>query len=271
MVDTVESSAENNGMARPNRQGDRNPPWTFAEMVLLMDLYRRSPRADKADPAVLKLSQQLNAMAAAQGLARLPTYRNPAGVAMKLRNLGQHDPEFLKSGRAGLRNAGRLNGEVWTRYADEPEALKSEVARILAHLPGFQEPGPRSSRGPAPSFGGYMGHREDSETIVYILRWNAPLSALFPDRVVAPGSVVAKIGRSSDTRRRIGELSAGYPPTSALSWSVLAEFSHPGAEAAHKAERTLLDHADQQGWSMGGEFVIAPLEGLIKAAKALAG
>jgi len=249
----------------------RNPPWSLDEMILLLDLYRRAPRADRGDAAVLRLSQQLNAMADARGIVRSPTYRNPVGVAMKLRNLGQQDPEFLKSGRAGLRNAGRLNGEVWSRYADHPDDLAMEVVRILRGIPGYDEPGPRSSRGPAPSFGGFTGHREDSETIVYLLRWNAPIEALFPHRSVPGDHVVAKIGRSSNTRRRIIELSAGYPPTSALSWSLIAEFPHPGAEAAHVAERALLDHADQQGWSIGGEFVIAPLAALMSAAKALAG
>ncbi|PVM90696.1 GIY-YIG nuclease family protein [Caulobacter endophyticus] len=250
----------------------RNPPWTLDEMILLLDLYRRAPQADKSHEAVVMLSRQLNAMAEFRGLARSPTYRNPVGVAMKLRNLGQQDPEFLKSGRAGLRNAGQLNAEVWTRYADRPDDLAGEVARILAGMPmpGVFAPNPRSSRGPAPSFGGYAANREDGETIVYLLEWNAPISALFPGRPVPVGHVVAKIGRSSDTRRRIAELSAGYPPTSALSWSVIAEYPHPGAQAAHDAERALLDHADAQGWSIGGEFVIAPLAALKEAARALA-
>jgi 5-methylcytosine-specific restriction protein A len=142
----VKNAAPSTGAGGFDGKPARNPPWTFDEMILLMDLYRRAPRADKADAAVLRLSQHLNAMAQAQGLVRSPTYRNPVGIAMKLRNLGQQDPEFLKSGRTGLRNAGRLNAEVWRRFANDPIALAAETARILAGLPGFETPAARSSR-----------------------------------------------------------------------------------------------------------------------------
>jgi 5-methylcytosine-specific restriction enzyme A len=44
--------------------GARNPPWTFDELILTLDLYIRVPnaRASKRDPALAELSDVLRAL-----------------------------------------------------------------------------------------------------------------------------------------------------------------------------------------------------------------
>jgi hypothetical protein len=258
---------------RTSQARRRNPDWTADETVLLLDLYLRAPRASLRHPEVVALSTLLNEVARSSGLDPLETYRNPTGVAMKLRNLAQQDPVAHTDGKTGLREGGEIDADIWRRYAHSPEGLAREVDRILREWRTAPletaVASHKSSRGPAPSFGAFGGYRTDADTIVYLLVLGGPLEALFPGRTFAPGWGVAKIGRSNDTARRITELSTGFPPGAAIVWRTLREYKHPGALSAHVNERALLRLADEKGWSIGGEFVIAPLDDLIAAAEAI--
>lgn len=247
-------------VARPRQ----NPAWIYNETVLLLDLYLRVGCEAPNHPAVIEASNILRHLGRERGVTSATTYRNPEGVAMKLKAMAQQDPEWVKRGLKGLRPVA-IDALVWCELASDPDALAARKARIMADpqklgVAAF----PRSSHGPVPSFGPVSGERMDGETILYLLRLEGPVQALFAPRRVDPPRVVAKIGRTNEIARRVAQLSAGFPPTSNLSWTVIDTVVFESAVEAHRAERSLLDTADAQQWSIGGEFVIAPEARLVQ-------
>jgi hypothetical protein len=189
---------------------------------------------------------------------------------MKLKAMAQQDPDFRATGRKGLRAVG-TDATVWREFARDSAALTAEVSRILfEHVPVLDrqpEPGTADrtsrSRGPAPSFGTFVAERFDSECVVYILRFEGPIPALFPPERVPQGWIVAKLGRTNNVRRRIVELSAGFPPGAKLGWKVLETITLTTASAAEMVEQSLLTLAEDRGWTLGGEFVVAPEAALL--------
>lgn len=233
----------------------------------MLDLYLRGPRYNARDPEVIALSELLNALGAVNGSRTTETFRNPAGVAMRLRNLAQQDPSFKSTGRRGLRRGGRYDTEVWARFANDPEALALEVARVrLVQWPSPPaSTSPRSaevSRGPVPVFGDFPTIRRDGDTLVYLLKLEGPVSLIFPGRRFAAGEALVKIGRSSDGARRCAEMNDGFPPGSALCWRQIAAVKFSAAAIAHSVEQELLAIARARGWAIGREFAIAPLKAL---------
>lgn len=246
----------------------RNPVWSRDETILLLDLYLRAPNAEEGHPEVVSLSELLIARALSRGQSVQTNFRNPTGIAMKLKNLAQQDPVFLGTGRTGLSHGNALNAEVWAAFADDPDALSREVERIrgraAAGAPGTAEP----SRGPVPSFGVVRTGREDGPTELYIALMSGRASDLVPAaRIQTSGSIV-KIGRSNDTTRRCGELNLGFPPGSVAFWRMLFGFGFRSAGLAHDAEQALLQESARRGWTIGGEFAIAPLAVLLPLARA---
>lgn len=257
----------------------RNPIWSHDETVLLLDLYLRVGRAGPEHAAVQGVSDTLRRLAELSGRPVGVTYRNAEGVAMKLKAMAQQDPDFRATGRKGLR-AVRIDATIWQQFAEDPEALAAEVQRIASalapvradHQPLESLPLPTTrSRGPAPSFGRFVAERFDSECVVYILRFEGPIPALFPPGRAPDGWIVAKLGRTNDVARRIVELSAGFPPGANLGWRVLETITLPTAVAAQGAEQSLLTTAENKGWTLGGEFVVAPEAALLAELRALAG
>src|SRR5947209_19625400 len=108
----------------------RNPDWSRDETILLMDLYLAAPRAAKTHPAVLGLSALLRAATRAQGQPMLSSFRNPAGIAMRLRNFGRLAPNAVAGRDTGLRPGGAVDRAVWREFGRAPEKLASEVERI---------------------------------------------------------------------------------------------------------------------------------------------
>lgn len=240
-----------------------NPIWTYAETVLLLDLYQRVGRAPPTDEAVLETSAVLRRLGRQRGVVAAATYRNPEGVAMKLKAMAQQDPEWRKLGLKGLHSVA-IDALVWSELSGDPEGLATRKASILKDSCADASPplwgagdDLRSSRGPGPSFGMVRGERADGEAVLYLLRLEGPVQALFAPRRIDPPLIVAKVGRSNDVARRVAQLSAGFPPTSRLSWTVLDAIPFESATHAHEAERFVLDTADARRWAIGGEFVIA--------------
>lgn len=111
----------------------RNPPWSRDETILLLDLYKRTPKATSRYPDVVALSEELNRRARLAGYVPLPNFRNPAGVAMRLRNLARHDPTTDPD--EGLRPGGAIDVAVWHEFSGNNRALAREVRRIRAETP----------------------------------------------------------------------------------------------------------------------------------------
>lgn len=53
---------------------------------------------------------------------------------MKLLNFRAHDPAYAAKGRVGLSRGSKLETELWTQFADEPERLAMVAAIIRARL-----------------------------------------------------------------------------------------------------------------------------------------
>lgn len=255
----------------------RNPTWSRDETILLLDLYLRVGRADPGHAEVLQLSNRLRQMALLDHPRVAETYRNAQGVAMKLKAMAQQDPSFRATKVKGLRAVGR-DKPVWDAFAQEPDLLKKEVARIVARVIHAEVPSTTDrlvqqlgrTIGPPPSFGAFSTERQDSGCVIYLLRFDAPIAALFSASRVPYGWIVAKIGRTNDLARRVSELSAGLPPHAQIAWTVLDTVTYPTAGQAHDAEQALLSIAERKGWTLGGEFVVAPEPDLLAELKALA-
>ena len=116
---------EKNGDPMP-----RNPPWNRDELILALDLYFRLGRKHEGPrhPEVVKLSATLNSLPVHQDKSQQITYRNPAGVAMKLANFLTHDPEYAG---AGLTQGNRLEVVVWAEFANAPIRLRSVANAIV--------------------------------------------------------------------------------------------------------------------------------------------
>lgn len=239
----------------------RNPDWTRDETILLMDLYLSTPRAEKAHPAVQALSHVLRAAGRRDGRAVLASFRNTAGIAMRLRNFAKHDPDAPVGRNNGLRPGGAIDRQVWEEFSRDRAALADEVSRIRRAISaadwGMQR---RSSRGPGPAFSVRTVQPADGPCWVYLLLVDGPVSVLAPGMAPLDTHAVCKIGRTSDVDRRMAELAHGLPPGAAIRYVPICLKPAPSVQAAHAEERRILDYCDGEGWSLGGEFVYAPLQ-----------
>lgn len=240
----------------------RNPDWSRDETILLMDLYLRASRAGKGHPEVLALSEVLRAAGRRDGRAVLETFRNPAGIAMRLRNFGRHDPATSATQDAGLRPGGVIDAEVWRAFGDDRQRLKAEVSRIHQSIQVADWRTVRRSRGPAPSVGPRMFSVEDCQTAVYMLQIDGPLDLLAPGVYRNELWGVVKLGRTSDLGRRVAELGSGLPPAAKIKYTPIALRFFPTAAEAHRFEQWILDLCERQQWTLGGEFAYAPLDDL---------
>jgi len=114
------------------QQKARNPVWSRDELILALNLYfqfRISPPSPTSS-AVKELSILLNRMAKAVGQSPTGTYRNGNGISMKLMNFRRFDPEFMASGRVGLRRGNRDEKQVWDEFSNDLARL-AYVAKAI--------------------------------------------------------------------------------------------------------------------------------------------
>jgi len=113
----------------------KNPPWTRDEHLLALDFYiKHNPRIPGKDSKeVVQLSALLNSLQAKLGGDKLDTFRNAAGVYMKLMNFRRFDPSYQG---AGLANGNKDEEVVWNLYANQPE----ELSKLAAHIFQFITP-----------------------------------------------------------------------------------------------------------------------------------
>src|SRR5271166_933787 len=103
-----------------------NPNWIRDEEILLVDLYNtcRGSLPDRDNPKVIELSELLTKMPWHPKSSRAATFRNPAGVAMKLRNL-----RTVETG-VGKRNTASIDRQILNEFRDRPVEL-SEIAAAI--------------------------------------------------------------------------------------------------------------------------------------------
>ncbi|MCK1732965.1 EVE domain-containing protein [Bradyrhizobium sp. 138] len=114
----------------------RNPSWNREELILALNLYlqHRGSPPSKTSREVAELSALLNRLMMTN-TSEAETFRNVNGVYMKMMNFRRFDPEYTADGRVGLTRGNKLEEVIWNEFSQNPSALATEVARILAGLP----------------------------------------------------------------------------------------------------------------------------------------
>jgi len=110
----------------------KNPNWNRDELLLALHLYlnnRKSPPG-KTSAKVIELSELLGKMSTKSVLGK--TYRNAAGVYMKMMNYQAIDPLYTVTGKVGLARGNKDEQVVWDLYAHRLDYLGSLVEMIKA-------------------------------------------------------------------------------------------------------------------------------------------
>jgi hypothetical protein len=109
----------------------------------------------------------------------LPSFRNPAGIAVRLRNFAKQDLVASAGRNAGLRKGGVIDRIVWEEFVSDREGLKASVLRIRRSVSsGDLMPPTLSTHGPMPAFGQRSVLTVDGATGVYFLLIDGPLTTL---------------------------------------------------------------------------------------------
>jgi 5-methylcytosine-specific restriction enzyme A len=106
----------------------RRLDWQWEEIVLACDLVyqNRWRQLDEGDGRVRELSGILQRMSIHPLDARLPNFRNSAGVAQKTRNIATVHPDYVGSPS----NGNKLDKKVLDEFLDDPERMQSVAARL---------------------------------------------------------------------------------------------------------------------------------------------
>jgi putative restriction endonuclease len=94
--------------------------WTREETLVAFNLYCRTPfgRLWEGNPEIVAVAQAIG--------------RTPGAVAMKCCNLAAFDAAHQERGVTGLRNASRLDAELWAEFVQSPEAIAFEAEQAYA-------------------------------------------------------------------------------------------------------------------------------------------
>ena len=105
----------------------RNPNWAEEELILALDLYLRLGQVGPDHLEVIEVSRILNRLEIHPDRPDRADFRNLNGVAMKIANFAAIDPNHPG---LGMRRGGKLDAEVWDRYASDRGALAAAVAAV---------------------------------------------------------------------------------------------------------------------------------------------
>jgi 5-methylcytosine-specific restriction protein A len=121
----------------------KNPDWTRDELILALDLYFKVDTAhtSKTNPDVVALSDLLNVLPIHSGQTMDTTFRNPAGVYMKLSNFLHLDPNHQAM---GLHAVSKLTVEVWDEFSVDRVRLEKVAAAIRHNYQAIPPPPPIS-------------------------------------------------------------------------------------------------------------------------------
>lgn len=106
----------------------KNPVWNNEELILALDLYfsLNYGQMDGHNPQVRELSRLLSVMNQEQGFVR-----SPGSVSLKLANFKRIDPGFMGK---GMIRGGKLEKNVWEKYAGHKDLLRSKAEEIRAGI-----------------------------------------------------------------------------------------------------------------------------------------
>ncbi len=102
---------------------NRNPKWKREELILVLDaFFRYYPRLPgKTSPEVNELSRVLNTLNLHDEPSKLSSFRNPAGVYMKMMNFLPFHPEYTGE---GLKRSGKLDRQVFEEFYGDRNRLR---------------------------------------------------------------------------------------------------------------------------------------------------
>jgi len=111
----------------------KNPPWQRDEHIVALDFYLRYAPSipGKHSKEVIALSELLNILGRKISGELQETYRNPAGVYMKLMNFRGVDPSHPG---VGLANGSKDEQVVWGLYANDRPELSKVAKRITQFI-----------------------------------------------------------------------------------------------------------------------------------------
>ena len=111
----------------------KDPPWSRDEHIVALDFYLRHMPSipGKDSKEVIGLSELLNVLGRKISGELQATYRNPAGVYMKLMNFRGVDPSHPG---VGLANGSKDEKVVWNLYANNRAELSKLAHRITQFI-----------------------------------------------------------------------------------------------------------------------------------------
>jgi hypothetical protein len=124
----------------------RNPPWKREELLLALELYLRNRKSppSKTSKEVESLSKELNQLRARIGRRGSASFRNAAGVYLKMMNFRSYDPEYTSQGKVGMRHGNKLDSVVWNEFFGKEKELFNACRRIRERLNELPEREERS-------------------------------------------------------------------------------------------------------------------------------
>ncbi|ARS36057.1 hypothetical protein [Pontibacter actiniarum] len=107
----------------------KNPHWKREELILALDLYFKLDYGQMhgKNPAVVQLSQDLQALGLHTVVPDPFSFRSVNSVSLKLANFKKLDRNFAGS---GMRDGAKHDLEVWQEFQGYRDGLKSEAERI---------------------------------------------------------------------------------------------------------------------------------------------
>ncbi len=104
--------------------------WTRDEEIIVFNLYCKIPfrQSSKNHPEVIRIANLIG--------------RSPSAVNMKIGNFGSFDETLKSKGIVGLKNASKLDAQIWAEFNNRWDELSFESERLIAELKGeVQIPG----------------------------------------------------------------------------------------------------------------------------------
>lgn len=102
--------------ATPTAPSPASPNWTRQQTLAALHIYFQLPfgQLHRGQPKIKQVAQWIG--------------RTPSSVALKLVNLASLDPQIVATGRAGMRNASKLDEALWQELQGNWDAVALEAA-----------------------------------------------------------------------------------------------------------------------------------------------